>query len=259
VQHPCAVACPANITKQNDPNQCGAVVTFAPTIIGGGCGTVTCTPASGTFFPKGTTSVSCTTAAGPRCSFTVTVNDTQPPVFPQGCPAISVVAAITCPPSANQIVNYAAPVASDNCPGVTVACVPPSGSTFALGTTSVSCTATDTSGNTASCAFPVRVWTGCLQDESNPGNVCLFNGQTGEYQFCCGGVVVASGTATVNVRGCVMQFDHIKGTRRVKVTADMAVKRGTATVIIANQTTCVITDQNMANNNCQCPVLGIKP
>jgi len=28
-----------------------------------------------------------------------------------------------------------------------------------------------------------------------------------------------------------------------------------ATVIIANQTTCQITDQNRANNSCQCPLL----
>ncbi|HJQ24576.1 MAG TPA: hypothetical protein VKA60_11725 [Blastocatellia bacterium] len=42
----------------------------------------------------------------------------------------------------------------------------------------------------------------------------------------------------------------------------MSVKRGTATVIIAAQTTCGITDQNMANNNCQCPSVingGSKP
>jgi len=31
------------------------------------------------FFPVGTTTVMCTTTAGPSCSFTVTVNDTEGP------------------------------------------------------------------------------------------------------------------------------------------------------------------------------------
>jgi hypothetical protein len=64
----------------NDPNQCGAVVTFAPSF-GSGCGTVTCSPASGSFFPVGTTTVTCITQAGPACSFTVKVNDTQGPTI----------------------------------------------------------------------------------------------------------------------------------------------------------------------------------
>jgi len=43
----------------------------------------------------------------------------------------------------------------DPAPGVT--CVPPSGSFFPRGTTLVTCTATDASGNQASCQFPVVV------------------------------------------------------------------------------------------------------
>jgi uncharacterized repeat protein (TIGR01451 family) len=77
---PCAITCPSNITVGNDPNQCGAVVTFAPSF-GSGCGTVACTPASGSFFPVGTTTVTCITQAGPACSFTVKVNDTQGPTI----------------------------------------------------------------------------------------------------------------------------------------------------------------------------------
>src|SRR5205085_12156104 len=77
---PCAITCPSNITVGNDPGQCGAVVTYAPTA-GGGCGTVTCSPASGSFFPVGTTTVNCITQAGPACSFTVTVNDTEGPTI----------------------------------------------------------------------------------------------------------------------------------------------------------------------------------
>ena len=46
---------------------------------------------------------------------------------------------------------------SDNCPGATVACSPPSRSTFPIGQTTVLCTGTDTSGYTATCSFKVTV------------------------------------------------------------------------------------------------------
>src|SRR5437773_4968031 len=54
------------------------------------------------------------------------------------------------------MVSFAAS-ADDNCPGVSVACAPPSGSTFAKGVTSVLCTARDSSGNTKRCSFQVTV------------------------------------------------------------------------------------------------------
>jgi hypothetical protein len=48
--------------------------------------------------------------------------------------------------------------ASDSCdPSPEIVCVPPSGSTFPLGTTLVTCTATDDEGNFSTCTFQVRV------------------------------------------------------------------------------------------------------
>jgi len=47
--------------------------------------------------------------------------------------------------------------ASDNCPGVTVTCTPPSGTNFPLGVTTVLCTARDASTNATSCSFLVNV------------------------------------------------------------------------------------------------------
>jgi hypothetical protein len=73
---------------------------------------------------------------------------------------------ITCPANVVQnndpglcsaVVNYPAPTVDDNCPGATVACTAPSGSVFPVGTTSVTCTATDSGGNTSSCTFNVTV------------------------------------------------------------------------------------------------------
>jgi HYR domain-containing protein len=49
------------------------------------------------------------------------------------------------------------PTVADNCPGLTAACVPPSGSTFGFGTTPVTCTGTDGSGNTSMCSSSVTV------------------------------------------------------------------------------------------------------
>ena len=47
--------------------------------------------------------------------------------------------------------------ATDNIAVTNVVCVPPSGSTFPLGTNTVTCTAADSSGNTAQCTFNVVV------------------------------------------------------------------------------------------------------
>ena len=74
----CSLTCPANISVSNDKGKCGAIVTYKRPMRSG-CGVVTCSPASGAFFPVGDTTVTCTSALGPTCSFTVTVNDSQPP------------------------------------------------------------------------------------------------------------------------------------------------------------------------------------
>src|SRR6266545_1064289 len=148
----CAITAPANITVANDPNQCGAVVNFPAPITSGTCGIVGVSPASGSFFPVGTTTVNITTTAGTTASFTVTVNDTQPPTIT--CPANIVVQ--TAPNATSAVVNFAA-TGSDNCPASVLSYSPPSGSIFPLGTTIVTATNTDASGNTATCTFNVTV------------------------------------------------------------------------------------------------------
>ena len=71
---------------------------------------------------------------------------------------------ITCPANittnvgvdaTNGVVNYSAPIVSDNCGVASTNCSPPSGSTFDLGTNTVTCTVVDTSGNTNSCTFKI--------------------------------------------------------------------------------------------------------
>lgn len=151
---PCTITCPANITVNNDSGLCGAEVNYPAPTTTGNCGdAVTCTPAPGSFFPIGTTTVSCRTEAGPQCSFSVTVVDAQSPSIT--CPANVSVTAVT--GQRSTVVTFSNPAASDNCPGVSVACVPPSGSSFSIGVTAVTCTATDASAHQSSCTFRVAV------------------------------------------------------------------------------------------------------
>jgi hypothetical protein len=56
---------------------------------------------------------------------------------------------------------------NDNCPGETASAVPGNGSFFAVGTTSVTVTATDASGNTGTCSFSVTV-----NDTEDPTALC---------------------------------------------------------------------------------------
>ncbi len=167
------VTCPANVTTPAGAGSCGAVVTYTtPTATDDtGCtATVACTPASGSTFAIGTTTVTCTATDAANqtgtCSFTVTVNDTQAPTV--ACPANITTSAA--PGMCSAAVTYTTPTASDNCAGAVVACVPASGSTFQKGTTTVVCTATDGAGNTGSCSFTVTV-----NDTQAPTIVCPAN------------------------------------------------------------------------------------
>src|SRR5205807_309857 len=202
------------------------MVNYPAPMVNGPC-TASCSPPPGSFFPIGTTTITCTEESA-SCMFTVTVNDTQPPTIT--CPAnITATASSSCPIATGAPVNFTV-TASDNCPGVTFVCkdqnnvVVTSGSQFPVGTTTVTCTATDASGNTASCGFIVTVFSFCLQDETSPGNVVLVNAQTGDYVFCCGGVLIASGRGVLTTRGCIGSLDNIKGDRQVHIQWDTSAK-----------------------------------
>ncbi|HEY6230082.1 MAG TPA: HYR domain-containing protein, partial [Pyrinomonadaceae bacterium] len=106
----CSITAMPNITVANDPNQCGAVVSFPAPTTAGTCGVVSVSPASGSFFPVGTTTVNITTTSGATSSFNVTVNDTQPPTIT--CPAN--ITQQTAPNATSAVVTYAA-TGADNC------------------------------------------------------------------------------------------------------------------------------------------------
>ncbi len=152
---------------------------------------VACSPASGSTFPVGTTTVTCSatdragnTASG---SFPVTVTDTTAPVISK-LPANM---APTATSAAGAVANWTAPSATDNLDGpVPVTCASAtgltSGNTFPLGTTTVTCTATDKAGNTASGSFTVTVtysWSGLLQPVNSDGSSIFKLGSTVPVKF----------------------------------------------------------------------------
>ncbi|MEW6127481.1 MAG: HYR domain-containing protein, partial [Acidobacteriota bacterium] len=150
------------------------------------------------------------------------------------------------------VVNYPAPQVSDNCPGESVVCVPPSGSCFGLGVTTVSCTATDGSGNTASCAFVVTTFDICIQDNSDASRVLLFNSLTGDYVFCCG-VDKYFGKGTIKKQGSLITLTHNPADRRLLVNVNKATNTGMAILQAPpGSQVCVITDSNITNNACNC-------
>jgi hypothetical protein len=135
---------------------------------------VNCTPASGSTFALDTTTpVTCTAADSSgntsTGSFTVTVADTTPPSLK--LPS-DITAQATGP--AGAAVSYTA-TATDLVDGsVPVSCTPASGSSFPVGTTTVSCSAADAHGNTTTGSFKVTVnyaWTGFFQPVDNPPTV----------------------------------------------------------------------------------------
>ena len=161
------------------------------------------------------------------------------------CPADVTVAAPQCPLTGGSIVNFPAPVPTGDCGAIT--CVPAPGSFFPVGTTTVTCT----SVGGASCSFRVTVQL-CLQDETVASNSVFFNPATGQYRFCCSGMNVA-GTGTVTVRGCIVTIEHNSLDRRVLITFDGSVKKGTAVLLsLTAGTKCAITDRDTSNNTCQC-------
>jgi hypothetical protein len=152
--------CPANILVDTDPGECEAVVLFELPTGSDNCPSVTqsASPASGSVFPVGVTSVTVTAtdASGntDTCVFTVTVDDTENPVVicPNNINAINAIG------ECGATVNYTMPAGSDNCAIDTVIANIASGTFFDVGSTVVTITAEDTSGNTGTCTFVINVF-----------------------------------------------------------------------------------------------------
>jgi hypothetical protein len=156
-RRPPAIKLPGDLTEEATSRD-GAQVGFAAsaTDLVDGSVPVTCTPASGSAFPIGTTAVRCsaTDAAGPRAfrDFTVRVRDTKAPALT--LPGDLLVRATS---AQGAEVAYRAS-ASDVVDGVIdPTCAPASGELFRVGGATVNCSASDKAGNEATGSFKVTV------------------------------------------------------------------------------------------------------
>src|SRR5436190_16608369 len=121
---------------------------------------INCNPPPGTPLGVGAHPIHCVVTANGQvlanCDFWIIVErDVEPPKIK--CPSNIVVNACPTPNGCGAVVNYPAPLATDNSGSVSVVCVPPSGSVFPCGVTTVSCTAEDRCKLTDKCEFTVTV------------------------------------------------------------------------------------------------------
>ena len=156
------ILAPADKTVNTDPGQCYATgVVLGSPVTGDNCGVAAVTNNAPLQFLKGTNTVTWTVTDTSGNTATalqkVVAQDAEPPVIT--CPG-NIMTSTDSGQSTKSNLTFTA-TASDNCAGVTVGCTPPSGATFPVGTNTVLCTATDTSGNSTNCSFAVVV-TQCL-------------------------------------------------------------------------------------------------
>jgi hypothetical protein len=130
------------------------------------CGVASVTNNAPASFPVGSTTViwTVTDVNGRTATATqvVTVTDNQNPVIsntPSDITVYTGAGSTTC----NKVVTWTAPTASDNCSVSTLTSTHTSGAVFPVGTTTVTYTATDVNGNTATSSFTVAVI-----DNTNP-------------------------------------------------------------------------------------------
>jgi hypothetical protein len=176
--------------------------------------TPSCSPASGSLFALGTTTVTCqvTDSDGQTASgkFSVRVVDTTAPTLSGGTSSLS----LTTSNPAGAVMSYTAPTADDIVdanPGVS--CSPASGSVAPVGDSFVTCTATDASGNSATSRIPVHVtlltsetWSVTWEEPIGPpAQVTANAGRTlpVKLRIYRDGVEIVTGTAFLRLVPCV--------------------------------------------------------
>jgi hypothetical protein len=203
---------------------------------------VTCTPASGSTFSLGATTVQCTArdASGNRATatFTATVTDTTPP-------------ALTLPPNRTleatsargAAVTYAASATDVVDGAVAPTCAPASGAVFPVGTTTVTCTARDARGNQSSETFTVTV-------TPFPQPDLVVSSVTGTRFTISNRGNAASGPFVVTVQGVgTFTFAGLAAGASATRTVSCASILRTITVDAQNQ----VAESNEANNTARIP------
>jgi gliding motility-associated-like protein len=149
------ILCPADVAEATDAGSCFATVALGTPATNDNCGVASVSNDAPATFPIGTTTVTWTVIdnAGNEttCEQLVTVTDDEAPQI--ACP--SDITATTDLGSCFATVLLGTPVTSDNCGVASVSNDAPA--TFSIGTTTVTWTVTDDSGNTSTCEQIVTV------------------------------------------------------------------------------------------------------
>ncbi|MBV9925986.1 MAG: DUF5011 domain-containing protein [Acidobacteria bacterium] len=191
----CNLTCPANVVATANTTvggNFGAFVTFSSASVSGDCGAVSNSPASGTFFPVGTTTVTSSAsgdngAAGDSCTFTVKVVGTAAPTI--SCPADKT--AIDTDNNGSETVSVGTPtftassaatvhgVRSDSIPAVyddqgnlvSPAQEIPLTDPYPVGITGITWTVTDADGRTVSCTQRITVSPNTCGSDTTPPTI----------------------------------------------------------------------------------------
>ncbi|GAA3981530.1 hypothetical protein GCM10022407_28490 [Hymenobacter antarcticus] len=150
------ITVPAAVSVSTDPGQCTASgVALGMAVAADNCAVTVTNNATATF-AKGVTTVTwtATDASGnvATATQTVTVTDNEKPVL-----TVPAAIVVTAPATLCGAIVAFNPTATDNCAVASVVASSASGSTFPVGTSMVTVTATDASGNTSTSRFAVTV------------------------------------------------------------------------------------------------------
>ncbi|MCK8524385.1 HYR domain-containing protein, partial [Aquimarina sp. D1M17] len=200
------ISCIANQVQNTDGSQCSftrndnswdvsindncGIANVSYALSGATTGTIVNT-LNGTTFNEGITTVTVTgtdtSGNDNTCSFTVNINDAENPIILNLPTDIAI---NNIPSSCSQIVNWTEPTATDNCgvSSLSQTSAPTtglsSGSTFPVGITTITYTATDNNGNTTIETFTVTV-----NDTENPQISCPLDINLNSTSGICGAVV----------------------------------------------------------------------
>jgi len=184
-----SITCPSNLAMSNDPGMCSAVLRYTQPVGWDNCaGRMNATMVSGLGLGgvlnvsesvTDTYVVHDANGLQAQCSVTVTVADTEAPVF-HSCSGDMRV-----PMDSGKCyatINYGPLTATDNCgnPTVTLLEGQASGTRFSAGATLVNYSAVDSSGNTAICSFTVTVY-----DDQSPLITCQSSASYGTTEGVC--------------------------------------------------------------------------
>ncbi|HEV8428308.1 MAG TPA: HYR domain-containing protein [Pyrinomonadaceae bacterium] len=264
----CVLNCPPSLTVATNTTQSGnpgAIVTFDDAVANGSCGTLTASPASGSFFPVGTTTVTVSSSVGGgSCSFAVTVIDSPSPTI--SCPANQTVAAPSGQPEATVSVGTPTATGSNVVIGSSRSDERPVTDPYPIGTTTITWTATDEFDRQAACVQTIVVTSDDLPTISCPSNK-TFNATNGCTYTATAAEIGTPTTTGPNVTvtsersdGLALSDPFPAGQTAITWTATNALGSASCTqiiTVIGNDTTppTLNTPANIVTSTNQCSVL----